>query len=95
MGGATRIEVVPLPRDCTDGFGEAYWCRPEIYLDARVRAGMSAFTLLEDRDAEEGIHRLEADIRSGAWDTRLGYLRDLEELDCGHRLVIAEAPWTI
>jgi SAM-dependent methyltransferase len=93
LGANTRIEVVPLDSECTDGSGEAYWGRPEVYLDARVRAGMSCFTLLADRDVEVGIDRLAADLHSGAWDARLGYLRAMRELDCGHRLVIAQAPW--
>ena len=28
-----RVEVVPVPHDCTDGFLWAYWRRPEQYLD--------------------------------------------------------------
>jgi hypothetical protein len=40
LGGA-RVEVVPVPHDCTDGFGAAYWRRPGAYLDPTVRAGIS------------------------------------------------------
>src|SRR5947209_8983616 len=29
---AARIEPVPIPWDCADGFYEAYWRRPEAYL---------------------------------------------------------------
>jgi SAM-dependent methyltransferase len=36
-----RVEPVPVPHDRTDGFGAAYWRRPEAYLDHRVRAGIS------------------------------------------------------
>ena len=28
-----RLEPVPIPWDCADGFYEAYWRRPEAYLD--------------------------------------------------------------
>ena len=31
------------PWDCADGFFEAYWRRPEAYLDAQVRRGMSVW----------------------------------------------------
>jgi hypothetical protein len=89
LGGNTRIEPLAVPRDCTDGFGEAYWARPEAYLDPDIRAGMSAFTLLTPTETEPGLHRLAADLRSGAWDARHGHLRELTELDCGHRLIIA------
>lgn len=38
LGGATRIETIPTPADCTDGFFEAFWNRPEAILDPTVRA---------------------------------------------------------
>src|SRR5262249_43538084 len=41
------IEPVPVPADCIDGFGAAYWNRPERYLDADVQAGQSHFAQLE------------------------------------------------
>jgi SAM-dependent methyltransferase len=85
-----RIEPLPLPRDCLDGFGEAFWARPEAYLDPVVRAGMSAFGLLTEAERRPGIDRLEADLASGAWQARHARLRELDELDCGHRLVVAE-----
>lgn len=46
LGGNVRVEPVMVPRDCTDGFGEAYWGRPEAYLDPAIRASMSACSLL-------------------------------------------------
>ena len=33
--GGGRVEVVPVPHDCTDGFCHAWWRRPEAYLDPR------------------------------------------------------------
>jgi len=38
-----EVTTLPVPRDCTDGFGAAYWSRPEAYLDPVVRAGISIF----------------------------------------------------
>jgi SAM-dependent methyltransferase len=40
LGGAD-VQTVRVPHDCTDGFGAAYWRRPEAYLDPTVRAGIS------------------------------------------------------
>ena len=37
LGGEARIVSVPIPLDCTDGFGEAYYGRPERLLDAGER----------------------------------------------------------
>ena len=89
LGEHVRVEPLLVPRDCTDGFGEAFWARPEAYLDPQVRAGMSAFALLTPPETEPGLRRLAADLRSGAWDARHGHLRQLAELDCGHRLIVA------
>ena len=65
-----RVEVVPVPFDCRDGFFCAYWRRPHAYLDPEVRASISALALLDDAVLEPGLARLEADLRSGAWHER-------------------------
>ena len=38
---AVRVEPVPIPHDCTDGFLHAFWRRPHAYLDPVVRANIS------------------------------------------------------
>ena len=45
MGGIDVIDV-PIPHDCIDGFWGAYWRRPEAYLQAEVRKGISLFSNL-------------------------------------------------
>jgi SAM-dependent methyltransferase len=84
-----RVEPVPVPADCVDGFGGCYWNRPEAYLEADVRAGMSSFAQLDDGIEMRGVARLRDDLASGAWDARHGRLRTLPEYDIGYRLVIA------
>ena len=84
-----EVRPVPVPLDCTDGFGAAYYGRPEAYLDPGVQAGMSWLALLPEEVRARGSARLAADLESGAWDRRLGHLRRLPELDVGYRLVIA------
>ena len=88
FGPATRVEVtsVPVPRDCVDGFLGAYWARPEAYLDAAVRAGISSFAR---PGREAGLARLQADLSSGAWHERHGHLLATDVLDLGYRLVVA------
>ena len=85
-----RAEVVPVPRDCQDGFLGAWWRQPEAYLDAGVRRAMSGFVLLPEEEVERGVTRLDADIGSGAWERRFGALRERDALDLGYRLVVAE-----
>jgi SAM-dependent methyltransferase len=86
--GGGRIEPVPIPHDCLDGFFHAYWRRPHAYLDPGVRAGISAFARMEASCMEEGLARLSADLESGAWKRRHADLLELDELDAGYRLVI-------
>jgi SAM-dependent methyltransferase len=87
LGGGARVEPILVPRDCRDGFAAAYYARPERYLDPVVRAGISAFARLDD---PPGLRRLEDDLRAGTWDARYGHLREVEALDAGYRLVVAE-----
>jgi SAM-dependent methyltransferase len=81
-----EIRPVPVPHDCRDGFFHAYWRRPHAYLDPVVRANISIFAKL---DAAEGLERLRVDLESGEWERRHGHLMDLDELDCGYRLLVA------
>lgn len=83
--GETEITPVPIPHDCSDGFLACYWRRPHAYLDERVRAAMSSFWAIGD--ISEGLKKLESDLASGAWEARYGDLMELNELDCGYRLV--------
>jgi SAM-dependent methyltransferase len=88
--GGGRIETVAIPHDCRDGFLHAYWRRPHAYLDPHVRAGISVFRLLEPEEVRTAVDRLAADLESGEWERRNGSLLELEELDLGYRLVVAE-----
>ena len=62
------VEIRPLliPYDCIDGFGVAFWARPEAYLDPLVQEGMSCLALLSPAEREAGTRRLAADLASGA-----------------------------
>jgi SAM-dependent methyltransferase len=86
LGGA-RVDVVPVPKDCRDGFLHAYWARPEAYLDPGVRACISVFDKVE---WAEGLERLRADLDSGAWHERRGHLLERDALDLGYRLLVAD-----
>jgi SAM-dependent methyltransferase len=85
--GGVHIVPVPIPHDCTDGFLCAYWGRPAAYLDPRVRAAMSSFWSLGD--VSPALQRLRDDLDSGEWARRHARLIELDELDCGYRLLVA------
>ena len=83
------VTTVPIPADCTDGFAGANWRRPEAYLEASVREGISSIAQLPPEVAALGAGHLARDISSGTWDSRYGALRALTEYDLGYRLVVA------
>jgi SAM-dependent methyltransferase len=83
------VEIVPVPRDCTDGFTGAYWARPEAYLDPAVRAGMSAMQTMDPGLVASRMEQLREDLESGTWDARHGALRHRAEADLGYRLLVS------
>ncbi|MFF8959744.1 class I SAM-dependent methyltransferase [Streptomyces sp. NPDC014894] len=89
LGGA-RVETVPIPHDCSDGFSAAFWRRPEAYLDPRVRAGISMLALTDEEILRPGLARLADDLSSGLWHERHADLLDREALDVGYRLLVAD-----
>ena len=84
--GPATISPVPIPHDCSDGFLCAYWRRPAAYLDPRIRSAISSFWAIDD--VSDALGRLEGDLASGAWARRNSGLLDLDECDCGYRLVV-------
>jgi SAM-dependent methyltransferase len=90
LGGEVRVERMPTPADCTDGFFEAFWNRPELLLDPTVRASQSIWELLEPGVEEQIIERLGADLASGQWDEEHGALRQMPSYEGSLRLVISE-----
>lgn len=51
---------------------------------------MSSFAEIGSEDRRAGLARLAADLTSGAWAERFGHLLELDELDLGYRLVVAD-----
>jgi SAM-dependent methyltransferase len=88
--GAVRVDPVPIPHDCEDGFYGAFWRRPEAYLDPAVREGISVFAFLSKPEIDQALMRLHDDLETGVWHASHADLIDLDELDLGYCLVIAE-----
>ena len=83
--GDLSVHLLPIPRDCSDGFLGAYWRRPHAYLDAGIRSAISTFSKLSD--VEAGLARLHRDIEDGTWNRRYGHILSWKELDLGYRIV--------
>lgn len=88
LGPDTTVQPVPVPFDCVDGFTEAYYGRPELFLDPSVRAAQSAWTFVAEVDEERAVRELAADLASGRWDERHGCLRSQPAFQGALRLVV-------
>jgi SAM-dependent methyltransferase len=84
-----RVEPVLIPWDCVDGFFEAYWRRPEAYLDESVRRGISVWARVGMNAEQRAVRILRDDLASGRWAERNSDLLGLEAADLGLRLLIA------
>jgi SAM-dependent methyltransferase len=84
-----RMEPVPIPWDCADGFFEAHWRRPEAYLNEAVRCGVSVWTSVEPDVEQRAVGSLGSDLASGRWVVRNRDLLDLDAAELGARLLIA------
>lgn len=90
LGEDARVERIPTPGDCVDGFFEAYWRRPEALLDPAVRASQSMWSALAPGVEETIVGRLADGLASGRWDAKYGHLRAETECHGSLRLVISE-----
>ena len=88
LGGHVEVSVVPVPVDCVDGFGQAFFGRPERMLDPEVRRAMSAWSFVPDDVVQRFVDELGSDLASGVWDERWGRFRELPQFDGGLRLVV-------
>ena len=83
--GPVQVTPILIPHDCRDGFLYAYWRRPQAYLDARIRSGISNFWAIGD--VEFGLEKLAHDLATGEWERRYARLLALDAYDAGYRLV--------
>ena len=90
LGGRARVERIPTPADCVDGFFEAFWNRPEALLDREVRASQSLWALVPDEIEEQIVGRLATDLASGVWDEAHGHLRRMTEHEGALRLIVSD-----
>jgi hypothetical protein len=80
---------VPIPWDCADGFFEAFWRRPEAYLDESIRRGISIWAKVGPSAEQRVVRSLRADLASGRWAERNRDLVDLDAAELGLRLLVA------
>ncbi|WP_109472355.1 class I SAM-dependent methyltransferase [Ornithinimicrobium cavernae] len=90
LGGRTTSTLVPIPLDCTDGFNEAYYGRPERLLDPGARRACSAWSFVGEDVHERFTADLTRDLATGAWDRHHGHLRSQPVFEGSLVLVVSE-----
>lgn len=88
LGGVVEVIPVPIPLDCTDGFSEAYYGRPERLLDAGARRANSAWSFVDPAAELRFVERLNHDLQCGVWDAKHGHLRQQPFFEGSLRLVV-------
>ena len=89
LGGDCSVTAVPIPLDCVDGFQEAFYGRPEAFLDREVRRAQSAWGFFSEEEQDLFVRRLAGDLESGAWDRKYGHLRTQPFFTGALRLITA------
>ena len=88
LGRHATSRPVPVPFDCTDGFTEAFYGRPEAFLDPTVRRSQSAWSFVPPEAEARAVDALAADLATGRWDEKYGRLRHEESFIGSLRLVV-------
>jgi SAM-dependent methyltransferase len=84
-----RMEPVPIPWDCADGFFAAFWRRPEAYLLPEVRRGTSVWARVGPEAERRAVTNLRADLQSGHWPERNADVLASHTAELGARLLVA------
>lgn len=90
LGGKSKVVPVPIPKDCIDGFNEAFYAKPEAFLEESVRRSQSFWDFLPREAEDKAVSLLKADLNSGKWDKLYGSLRDQDEFHGALRIVASQ-----
>jgi SAM-dependent methyltransferase len=91
LGGKAEIIPIPIPLDCHDGFNEAYYGRPEMFLAEKARLANSSWAFINPATTADYVAHLRQDLASGAWDGKYGKLRTQPEFAGSLRLVVGKS----
>ena len=89
FGGTSAVTAVPIPIDCTDGFTEAFYARPERFLDPAVRRAQSAWGFVSPDVERQGYRTVAKGPGNSEWERRHGSFRELPEFLGSLRLIVA------
>jgi SAM-dependent methyltransferase len=91
VGHAVNAIPFSLPHDLSDSFAAVGWARPELYLDSKIRNGISSFAKIDAGELDNGLSHLREDLEKGTWDQQYGHLRQQTLYDVGYRFIHSPA----
>ncbi len=89
LRGTVEVQVVPVPIDCVDGFTEAFYARPERFLNPAVRRGQSAWGFVGEQVQKRFVLALAEDLRPSVWGERYGEWRKKPSFEGSLRLIVS------
>lgn len=89
LGGDCKVIEIPIPLNCADGFQEAFYGRPEAFLQKEVRLSQSAWGFLSEEVENKLVKKLHDDLKSGEWDKKYGHFRTQPYFTCALRLIVS------
>ena len=89
LGGLITVQRVPIPLDCKDGFNDAYYGRPEMFLEPAARLACSAWSFVAPAAVARFEAHLAKELADGTWDKKHGHLRTQPYLDGALTLVVS------
>ena len=90
LGGGAEVHRVQVPLHCRDGFNEAYYGRPEAFLDMSARLACSSWSLVPAATVERFVAHLSRDLADGSWEAKYGFLRSQPFFDGPLRLIVGK-----
>lgn len=87
LGLPARITNIRIPFDCTDGFQEAYYGRPEEFLKEKVRRAQSAWSFIGKEREARYVATLAGELDTGEWDRKYGFHRTMPEFEGAYRML--------
>jgi hypothetical protein len=89
LAGTVVITAVPIPFNCKDGFNEAYYGRPEKFLEEGARLACSAWSFVNQSIADSYVQDLSHELQHGSWDSKYGHLRIQPQFEGSLRLIVS------
>jgi SAM-dependent methyltransferase len=83
LGGTTRVEIVPIPRDVCDWMLMSFWAHPDRVLDVSARNATSGFARMSPAVVDRVVSNVSHDLEDGTWDARHGDLRSWTSMTRG------------